>query len=181
MRKLLNRFSMAELVIIALLAALGIALKSVIVPLVHIVTGPLYLPGGVVAGGLYMLFLVLATAITRKLGAATLTGFCQGIMVLVTGMGGSHGALSVVSYTLTGVAIDLLMLLIRHRGCCALCCFFGGMAANMAGTLIVNSAFFEMPLIPLVLSLAVGALSGGLGGLIANGLAVQIRKAGVIK
>ena len=180
-RRFLKKFSLFNLMTIALMAALGIAVKSVIVPLVHIITGPLYIPGGVVAGGIYMMFLVLAVSLTGIRGAAGLCGLCQGVMVLVIGVAGSHGVLSILSYSLTGVAVDLLLLLIRHRGCCVLCCFLAGMAANLTGTLIVNTAFFSMPLVPLVLSLAAGALSGGLGGIIAWMITKQLRKYRVIQ
>ena len=180
-KRFTGQFSVFQLMIIALLAALSIAVKSVITPLVHLLTGPLYIPGGVVAGGVYMLFLVLAVSLTGKCGSALFCGFCQGLMVLIIGAGGSHGALSVFSYTLTGLAVDLLMLVLRHRGCCLLCCFFGGMAANLAGTLIVNAVFFELPAIPLALSLAAAALSGGLGGALAWLLTKQLRKLKVIK
>ena len=180
-RQFISRFSLYQLMVIALLAALGIAVKTVIGPLVRLVTGPLYIPGGVVAGGIYMLFIVLAVSITGKLGAASFCGFCQGIMVLILGMGGSHGALSILSYTLTGLAIDLLMLVMRHKGCCLMCCFFGGMAANLTGTLIVNAAFFQMPLIPMALSLTAGALSGGSGGILAWTLTKQLRNLKILR
>ena len=180
-KKFTSRFSIFHLMIIALLAALGIAVKSFITPLVHLLTGPLYIPGGAVAGGVYMLFLVLAVSLTGKRGSALFCGFCQGLMVLIVGAAGSHGALSVVSYSLTGLSIDLLMLALRHRGCCLMCCFFGGIVANLTGTLIVNAAFFEMPAIPLILSLAAAALSGGGGGVLAWILTKQLRKLRVIK
>ncbi|MCL2671829.1 MAG: ECF transporter S component [Clostridiales bacterium] len=181
LRKFLNQFTLFNLMVIALMAALGIAVKSVIVPLVQLLTGPLYIPGGVVAGGVYMMFLVLAASLTRMRGAATLCGLVQGIMVLIIGIAGSHGVLSILSYTLTGLAVDLLLLILRHKGCCALCCFLGGMAANLTGTLVVNAAFFSLPPVPLVLSLAAGALSGGLGGLLAWSITKQLRKFGVVK
>ena len=101
-------------------------------------------------------------------------------MVLMIGIG-SHGALSVVSYSLTGLAVDLVMLLLRHKGCCLLCCFFGGMAANLTGTLIVNAAFFELPAVPLLLSVTAGALSGGFGGVLAWLFTGQLRKIWAIK
>ena len=93
-KKLINQFSLFQLMIIALLGAMGIAVKSVITPLVHMLTGPLYVPGGVVAGGIYMLFLVLAVSLTGKRGSALLCGFCQGLMVLIIGGGRLcfHGA-----------------------------------------------------------------------------------------
>jgi len=180
-KKFTAKFSIFQLMVIALLAAMGIAVKTVITPLVQMLTGPLYIPGGVVAGGLYMLFLVLAVSLTGRRGSAVFCGFCQGLMVLIIGAGGSHGAFSIVSYTLTGLSVDLLMLALRHKGCCLMCCFFGGMAANLAGTLLVNAAFFEMPAIPLMLSLAAGALSGGFGGTLAWIFTKQLRKLRVIK
>jgi len=180
-KKFTGRFSIYQLMVIALLAAMGVAVKSVITPLVQMLTGPLYIPGGVVAGGFYMLFLVLAVSITSNVGSAVFCGFCQGLMVLVIGAGGSHGALSVISYSLTGLSVDLIMLVLRHKGCCLLCCFFGGMAANLTGTLIVNAAFFEMPAVPLALSLAAAALSGGFGGALAWMFTKQLRKLRVIK
>ena len=180
MRKYLEKFSLFNLITIALMAALGVAVKSVIVPLAHIITGPLYIPGGVVAGGIYMMFLVLAVAITGIRGAAGLCGLCQGVMVLVIGVAGSHGVLSILTYTLTGIATDLIMVIIRHKGCCVLCCFLGGMAANVTGTLLVNMAFFSLPLVPLVLSLAAGALSGGFGGVLAWLIVSRLRKYKVI-
>ena len=180
-RKFTSRFSLFHLMIIALLAAMGIAVKSVVTPLTHLLTGPLYIPGGAVAGGIYMLFLVLAVSLTCTRGAAVFCGFCQGLMVLIIGAGGSHGALSVVSYTLTGLSVDLIMLALRHKGCCLLCCFFGGIAANLTGTLVVSAAFFELPAIPLALSLAAAALSGGFGGALAWAFTKQLRKLRVIK
>lgn len=180
-RKYINGFTVYQLMVITLLAALGIAIKAVIVPLVHLVTGPLFIPGGAVAGGLYMMFLVLSVSITGKPGAASLCGFVQAILVLITGVGGHHGALTIVSYTLTGLAIDLLMLVIRHRGCCRLCCFFGGMAANVTGTLVVNAAFFSLPAIPLLLVLSSAALSGSIGGLIAWSVTRQLMRIGKVR
>ena len=179
-RKYLSKFSLFNLITVALMAALGIAVKSVIVPLVHIITGPLFIPGGVVAGGIYMMFLVLAVSITGIHGAASLCGLYQGVMVLVIGVAGSHGVLSIFTYTLTGIAVDILMVLIRHKGCCMLCCFLGGMAANVTGTLLVNWAFFSLPFVPLVLSLAAAALSGGLGGLLARAITSRLQKYKVI-
>ena len=176
----LKRFTLFNLMAVALMAALGIAAKTVIVPLAHLITGPLFIPGGAVAGGIYMSFLVLAASITGIRGAAALCGLCQGIMVLAIGSPGSHGALSIVTYALPGLAVDALYLLIRHRGCCLLCGVFGGMAANLTGTLSVNLAFFNMPLVPLLLTLCAGALSGGLGGALAWSIAAQLKKYKVI-
>jgi len=101
-----------------MMAALGIAIKPVIVPLAHIVTGPLFIPGGVVAGGFYMMWLVLGFGLTGKRGTATLIGLIQAFVVLGTGFFGSHGVMSLLTYTVPGIMADLGLLLIGHRVCC---------------------------------------------------------------
>lgn len=175
-RRFLNRFTVFELIIIAMMAALGVATKPIVVPLSHIITGPLFIPGGAVAGGFYMLWIVLGAGLVGKRGTATLIGLVQALMVMVTGIFGSHGALTIVSYTLPGLMVDLGLALIRHRVCCAPCAFLAGVLANMSGTAVVNLIFFRLPFVPLMLSLSAAALAGGLGGLIAYKILQQLRK-----
>ena len=69
----------------AMIASMGIAVKVIIVPLAHIITGPLFIPGGVVAGGFYMGFLVLGAAIIQKPGTATMIALIQAAVVTITG------------------------------------------------------------------------------------------------
>lgn len=181
MKKIFSGFSLYHLLLVAIMAALGIAAKSVIVPLVHLITGPLFIPGGVVAGGIYMLFIVLAASLTSMRGAGLLCGLCQGVMVMIIGMAGSHGAFSLISYSIPGLAVDIIMLLLARKEPNLLGCVISGMAANLTGTLVVNSAFFSLPAIPLVLSISAGALSGGLGGVIAWQVTKQLKKLNLLR
>lgn len=175
-------FSLADYITMAMLAALGVAVKAVINPLAQIITGPLFIPGGAVAGGFYMLFLVLAVSVIQKRGAALLTAAIQALLVLVTMVPGSHGAASLLTYTAPGLAVELVFLLMhRHRACCPLCCFLAGLAANLTGCYLVNLAIFRLPAVPLLLSLSVAALAGGLGGLIAHAVGVNLQKSGLVK
>lgn len=165
--RFIDNFSVFDLIIIAMISALGIASKPLIVPLSHIITGPLLIPGGVVAGGFYMLWLVLGAGLTGKYGVATLIGVVQALLVFGTGIFGSHGAMTLLTYTFPGLLVDLSLFFLKHRVCCAPCAFLAGLAANVAGSSLVNIIYFRLPFVPLVLSLAVAALSGGLGGIIA--------------
>jgi len=122
----------------------------------------------------------MATGITGKLGAATLAGLVQAILVMLTGIGGSHGLLSLVSYTLPGLAIDAWLLISRHRLCCLPCAFVSCVLANLCGTVAVNIIFFRLPMIPLLLSLAVAAFSGGVGGVLSWHLLAALRKFDII-
>lgn len=176
LQKALRRFTVKDMILIAAMAALGIAVKAVVVPLVHLVSAPLLLPGGALAGGLYMMWLVVAAGLTGKRGAATLVGLVQAILVVLTGVGGSHGLLSLVSYTLPGLAIDVGLLALRHRVCCLPCAFISGILANISGTVAVNLIFFHLPLTPLLFSLAAAAFSGGVGGVLAWHLLQALRR-----
>lgn len=175
-RRFFAKFSLYDLIIIAMMAALGIAVKPVIVPLAHLISGPFFIPGGAVAGGIYMMWMVLGFGITGKRWTMTLIGLVQAIVVIATGMVGSHGVLSLLTYTVPGVLGDLGLLLIGHRACCLPCTFLAGMLANLGGTIMVNFVYFRLPLIPLVLSMMTAALAGGLGGMAAFKIIQQIWK-----
>ena len=179
MRKFFDKFAAFDFVLISMMAAIGIAIKPIIVPLVHIVTGPLFIPGGAVAGGFYMMWLVLGCELVGKRGTATLIGAVQAIIVLSTGVFGTHGVLSLLTYTLPGIMIDLVFLLLPKNDTVRIRMFFAGIAANVCGTLLSNMIFFRLPLIPLMLGLSAAALSGGLGGWLAYLISTRVKKLGI--
>jgi len=158
------------------MAALGIAVKAVVTPLIRLISAPLFIPGGALAGGLYMMWLLVAVGLTGKRGAAVLAGLVQAMVVTLSGVSGSHGLLSLISYTLPGLAVYIGLLLLRHRLCCLPCAFISGILANISGTLAVNIIFFSLPLTPLLFSLLAAAFSGGLGGVLAWRLLQALRR-----
>lgn len=170
LKKSLEKFSVFDLVIIAMMAALGIATKPVVVPLSHIITGPLYIPGGSIAGGFYMMWIVLGTGLVGKKGTASLICIVQAIMIISLGFFGTHGIMSLFTYILPGLSVDILLMIIRKDKSSLISCFTAGIAANTSGAFLVNLVFFRLPLIPLILTLSASALSGGIGGLIAYSL-----------
>jgi ABC-type thiamin/hydroxymethylpyrimidine transport system permease subunit len=175
-KRFLSSFSVFDIIVTAMCAGLGIAVKPVVSQLAHIITGPLFIPGGAVAGGLYMLFIVLAASLTGRPGAATLACAVQAILVVITGVMGSHGIMSLVTYVLPGVLADAYFLMTRKHGVGAFSFFFMGMIANVTGTFLSNAVFFNLPFVPLMLPLFSGALSGGLGGLVAWAITKELRK-----
>jgi hypothetical protein len=172
--------------LIALVASLGIAVKPVVSSLARIITGPLMIPGGVLAGGIYMMFLVLAVGLSKGRFSATIAATVQAILVILTGIG-SHGAFSVVTYIAPGIAVDLVIFLFSlgnkkedKYGVTAIGCFFACMCANLMGTFLVGVSIFNIPFVPLMLSLCVSALSGGLGGLLAYALIKRVRELNIL-
>lgn len=172
----LKGFSSFDLVVIAIVSALGIALKPIIVPLIHIITGPLFIPGGAIAGGFYMLWIVLGIGYVKKFGTGTLIGIVQGILVIVTGAMGTHGIISIISYSLPGLVADLVFLFSKNKNYTILHYMLGCLAANITGTIISNLLFFRLPGLALLLLLSAAALSGALGGIIAWNLLRALEK-----
>jgi len=174
---LLKKFSVFEIVVVALMAAIGLAIKPVIVPLTHMITGPLFIPGGAVAGGFYMLWLVLGAGLIDKRGVAALIAITQGVIIAITGSFGTHGIVSIFTYSLPGVMIDTVFFLIRRKIKEPIDFFVAGIISNVSGTYLSNLVFFRLPIVPLMLSLSASILSGGLGGLIAYAVCKKIREA----
>lgn len=179
-KRFIERFSAFQLIVIALMATLGIATKPVIVPLVHIITGLLYIPGGAIAGGFYMIWIVLGVGLINKVGVATMIALVQSIMIVSLGIFGTHGIMSFLTYIIPGVAVDILLMLIRYRRPSLGNFFLCGVVANLSGTFLVNVIFFRLPLVPLILILSSAALSGGIGGIIAYKIINKLEQQGIL-
>jgi ABC-type thiamin/hydroxymethylpyrimidine transport system permease subunit len=174
--KFISRFSAYDLVVIGFIAALGIAAKSVVGPLAHLVTVPIGVPGGALAGGFYMMWLVIARTFTEKRGAALLAAIVQAIIVLITGSFGSHGALTLITYTLPGLACEIAMLPYgKESEGGLLWCSLGGIMANLSGSIASNIAFFRLPPLALALMASTAAFSGALGGALAYTVTKRLR------
>jgi len=164
-----------------MMAALGIAIKPIVTPLAHIITGPLLIPGGVVAGGFYMLWLVLGYGLTgNKPGSALLIGLVQGIIVIMQPFA-NHGAFSIISYAAPGLAVELVYFILRPGPTNPVRAFIGGVAANLTGSLLITVvvmriALWRLPLVPFLLMALTATLAGGMGGLVAYGLLTRLGK-----
>jgi len=168
-------FSTQDLIIIALMAAMGLAVKPLVKNFTHLISTPLGMPGGTLTGGLYMMWLTLALALTKKPGTATLVGLLQGFTVLITGLFGSHGALSIMTYALPGVVVDLAGFVYKRYGKMdgqILYCLL----ANLTGTWLVGLIIMRLPKIPLTFALIFSVISGIFGGVLAWLIYAELKK-----
>jgi ABC-type thiamin/hydroxymethylpyrimidine transport system permease subunit len=164
-----------DLVIMTLFASLGLATKNIIHPLVATLAGPLYIPTGALAGGVYMMWPVMAYGFVRKVGAATVVSLTQAFISLLLPFG-NFGLLSFVIYLAPGLAIDGFFLLSKHKACCTGCCLGAAALANVAGTVLVGTLVLALPELALLFITLVAAISGAVGGIIANMLLIRTRK-----
>lgn len=169
------KIATTDLVLTALFASLGIASKNILHPLIAVFTGALYVPTGAVAGGLYMMWPVMAYGLIRKRGVASMVSLTQAFISLVMPFG-NFGLLSFVIYLAPGLAIDGFLLISRHKACCLACCAVASAIANVVGTLLVGALVLALPLLVLAFLSVVAAISGCIGGFIANTLLSRIPK-----
>jgi len=162
----LKKFETRDLIYISVFAAMGLAIKPIVTPLIHLISAPLLIPGGSLAGGFYMMWISLAIAAVGRFGTGFLTGFIQALVVLALGFFGSHGGISLLTYSLPGLFADIFMLPYKQKGS-VFAQVTGCTAANLSGTVFVSFLVMRLPVIPLMISLITALISGITGGLIA--------------
>ena len=160
---MLKKISTFDAVFITLMAACGLALKPIVGPLFKLIGSAIFIPSGSIAGAVYMIWPMLALLTVRQTGAATIVGLIQGIIVLVTGIFGSHGILSLITYTIPGIIIDITYLLIHRITSRWIMCLPTAMG-NVSGTIIISIIFMHLPLIPLLIGLLFAFIFGAIGG-----------------
>jgi energy-coupling factor transport system substrate-specific component len=160
-------FTTFDLIIIAVMAALGLGTKQLVRPIVAPITIALVIPGGALAGGFYMLWLVLSKRFVPKFGSGLMFGFVQALVVMILPFG-SHGIFTFITYTLPGFGIDLIDLALRPLRANVITSLIEGAITNMIGTISVSFLIFDNPIEVLLFIILLALFSGNLGGLLAH-------------
>lgn len=171
--KVFTKFTLYELITIAGLSAIGLAIKPVINPFIHILTNTLRIPGGSLSGGLFMMWMVLARVLVNKPGSALLFGLAQGLTVMLIGFFGSHGVFSLITYSLPGLVIEIMALIFKGNSRTVLSVYC--VSANLTGSFLVAVVIMQLPFLPLMISLTASFLSGLIGALFAEVILKKIR------
>jgi energy-coupling factor transport system substrate-specific component len=169
-----------ELILIASLAALGIAVKPLVGPIFKLLSRPLGIPGGSFAGGFYMMWLVLAIVIVNKPFTGFMFGLIQAIGVLIFGISGNQGALSLISYTVPGLVADLVYMTFAKRNHILSQIFICALA-NGAGALISVYVMFRHPPLIMLIVLAMALVSGAVGGVLSYGIYKSLKETRMIQ
>jgi len=159
---------------IALMAALGLGTKQLVRPLVSLITIPLLIPGGALAGGFYMLWLILTKRFVPKFGSGIFFGLVQALVVMIMPFG-SHGIFTFITYSLPGLAADIIEIIFRKMKSKWLTSMIEGALANLVGTIAVSSIIFELSVEVLLFVSLLALFSGNIGGIIAYLIITQIK------
>lgn len=177
---ILKSFALKDLILIAMLTALSIAIKVIAGSLIRMVTGPLGIPGGALAGGFYMLWLPLAIVLVQRRGAALVVAALQTLIMITTGAPGSHGAWTILTYILPALPVEAVFFF-RKKGYNMLHFMLACCLANITGTFLSSQLLFRISLYPLLFTLLAAAFSGAGGGIIAYFAYTKAVSTGIIK
>ncbi len=175
----LKKFSTSDILHISVFSALGMATKPIITPIIHIFSSLIMIPGGSLAGGFYMMWMVLAATVVKKPFSATLVGFTQAVAALILGYFGNHGAVNLISYTLPGLILDFVFLFTKGKTLTSqsiLC-----VSANISGTIIVSLLVMKLALIPMIMAILASVISGIGGGIVSYMIYKKLIKYQIIK
>ncbi len=177
-------FSTRDLIISAVLAALGGVASTYINTLSDAVHAMLGLPGATQwAAGLHVLWIVLSMGIARKTGIGTITGILKGAVELMSG--NSHGVIILLVNLVAGLLVDFGFLVFKNKKSLWPYLLAGGLATG--SNVLVFQIFATMPLNILAASaiaiLFMVAFISGLifAGVIPSLLIKTLQKAGVVK
>ena len=131
--------------------------------------------GGSAAAGFSLAFLIIGKRIAPLPFAATVMSLVQALLALALGCSGYQGALAIFSYVAPGLIIDVLALVLKNQH--PMFCFAAGILSSVTSAVISNLLVFHLAGISLLLWLLLAALSGALGGLVAQLVSARLQKA----
>jgi len=167
-----EKFTLKEMIYISLLATIATVSKVPVRALSNVLTSSIGLPGGIVGGVYYMFWIVAATRVVNKHGAATL--FCI-IQIFVSIATSSMPIIKLITYLPPGIVIDLFLILQNKKDFNKGTMIILGALANSAGA--VSMAFsMNIPFVVVLASIPLSAISGGAGGYLAYLLTLRIGK-----
>ncbi len=159
-----HRFDVRDIVLMALLSAVGGVLSTYIGYLGNLVNRLFGVPfgAGQLISGLHIVWPLLARALVGRFGAGTLTGLTKGAVELFTG--GTHGVVILLVSVVEGLFVDLGLGVTRRRG--LLITMIAGALASASNVLVFQAIYFSgvaASFLALMVSAALvsGAVFGG--------------------
>jgi ABC-type thiamin/hydroxymethylpyrimidine transport system permease subunit len=169
-------FSLYEIALLSLFGALAFVARMAI-------KIPLHIPGN--SGVLWVLPVIIGTALVRKPGAGTYIGIVSGLLASFFGLEALH-VFDIFKYTAMGVTVDLISMAFGHRLDRPVVGFIAGAAGNLV-KMVVNYAVHLLLgvqgtfiLIGIGVSSVTHLVFGGIGGILAALIVARLYRAGVV-
>ena len=136
-----HRFDVRDIVLMALLSAVGGVLSTYIGYLGNLVNRLFGVPfgAGQLISGLHIVWPLLARALVGRFGSGTLTGLTKGAVELFTG--GTHGVVILLVSAVEGLFVDLGLGVTRRRG--LLLTMLAGALASASNVVMFQAIYFS--------------------------------------
>lgn len=175
------RFDLRDLVLIALLSAVGGVLSTYIGYLGNLINRLFGVPfgAGQLIAGVHVLWPLLARAIIRRFGSGTMTGLIKGLVEFLSG--GTHGIVIVLVSVIEGLFIDVGMSMSSRRSLSVM--MLSGAVASATNVFVLQAIYFANIPLTLLLGMASLALVSGafFGGYLAWDLHDLLRASNLIR
>lgn len=163
----MRKFTLRQLLFLALSCDLGLFSKQLIAPAANLLTDALRIPGGV-GTSFSLMFLTLAASLTPHPLSGTLAGFVQGLTALVIGRIGSMGIFTPLAYIVPGLVVDAVLYFTRRLSSASERLAIANAAASAAASLTANLLVFRLDGSALLLYLSVSVTTGSVCGVAAG-------------
>jgi hypothetical protein len=161
----LKSFALRDLILIALLASLSIATKPFVSWLSNSITASAHLPGGLIGGVFYMMWLSLVYRVIGKKFSVLFFCILQAFLaVTVTGV----FPLRAVTYIPPGIIAELVFYFMQNSKHHTLVNILAGALANASGAISTYYLFIGKETSPLPILILISLISGGASGILAS-------------
>ena len=169
-----GKIKLNQLIFAALCCDFGLIAKKLISPAANVITEYIHIPGGI-ATSFSLMFLIIAAAVIRVPGCATIMAVVQSLLAFAFGMTGSMGALAPIGYILPGIAIDICLYLsykLNPRPTSGI--LAASIASSLCACLAADLIVFHLAGIVLLVYCLVSAVIGAFCSLIAVNLVERL-------
>ncbi|MCH4886129.1 hypothetical protein EZV73_01050 [Acidaminobacter sp. JC074] len=169
-------YSTRDYVLISMIAALSIVTKPLIKTLSFSLTSMYGLPGGIIGGIFYMMWLSLVYRVTGKRYSVILLSILQGFLAMaILGIDITKALIFIPS----GLAADFVFM--TFRGNKTLVNMLAGGCANIVGTICMYFLLFNAGQGVLTIGILIAGISGALSGLVTSILVTRFKSFGLAK
>ncbi|MCD6579945.1 ECF transporter S component [bacterium] len=169
--------SFYDLLLIGLMAATATGLKPLFAIISRLIKTSLAIPGGSIIGGLYFIALIMGRELSNYAFTAFFIGLIQAILMTVLGFYGTNGVLSLLSFSLPGLLIDLIYFITKPQ---KMRVILATIIANAGGLLVVLTVLDKFTLLLtgfyIGISLVGGIICGFLNFFIVKSVITVLKK-----
>lgn len=166
----MKKFTLRDFILISLIAVISIITKPYIKSLSFSFTSMYNLPGGIIGGVFYMMWLSLIYRLVPKTGTVLLFSILQ-IFLAMSIMGMPPGY--AMTFIPTGLAAELVFKFFKGSEIWGN--ILAGAVANAVGSASMYLLFFGSQKEPLMIGIAIALISGGASGILTQILINRLR------